>query len=184
MSTTDYNLSGTVGSEGLNVRPSCDGRPFHRLGVVRRFQGVSRRAIAQGLNIDVSMVKQQEEETSDLRLSTLYKWQHLLEVPVAELLVDDDAPLSPPVMKRARMVRMMKTVLSIIERSNHPLIRRMAQNLARQMVDLMPELKGVTAGHAVGLRRGLNEYGRAADRRFSLDGLRALSCGRPMHSVD
>jgi transcriptional regulator with XRE-family HTH domain len=170
MSITDDNLSGMVGPEGLKVPPSGDGRPLHRLGAVRRLQKLSRRSIARRLNVDVSMVKQQEEETSDLQLSTLYKWQQALEVPVAELLVDDEALLSPSVMKRARMVRLMKTVLSILERSNQPAIRRMAENLKSQLVELMPELKGVTAWNAVGQRRRLNEYGRAAERRLSFDG--------------
>lgn len=169
MSIADFNLSGTVGPEGLNMPPTGDGRPLHRLGAVRRLQGVSRRAIARRLNVDVSTVKEQEEETSDLPLSTLYLWQQLLDVPVAELLVDHEEALSPPVMKRARMVRLMKTVLSILERSSQPGIRRMAQNLVTQLVELMPELKGVTAWHAVGQRRRLNEYGRAAERRLSPD---------------
>jgi transcriptional regulator with XRE-family HTH domain len=171
MSITDYNLSGMIGPEGLPVLPSGDGRPLHRLGAVRHVQRVSRRAMARRLNVDVSVVKQQEEETSDLQLSTLYKWQQALEVPVAELLVDDEAPLSPSVMKRARLVRLMKTVLSILERSNQSAIRRMAENLAGHLVELMPELKGITAWNAVGQRRRLDEYGRAADRRFSFDGV-------------
>lgn len=169
MSIADYNLPGAVGPEGLNVPPPADGRPLHRLGDVRRLQGVSRRTIARRLNVDVSIVKQQEDATTDLKLSTVYLWQQLLDVPLAELLVDDEQPLSPPVMKRARMVRLMKTVLSILERSNQSAIRRMAQNLVAQLVELMPELKGVTAWHAVGQRRRLNEYGRAAERRMSSD---------------
>ena len=169
MSIADYNMSGTAGPEGLNVPPPSDGRALHRLGTVRRLQGVSRRAIARRLNVDISIVKQQEDETSDLQLSTIYLWQQLLDVPVAELLVDNEESLSPPVLKRARMVRLMKTVLSILERSNQPAIRRMAENLVTQMVELMPELKGVTAWHAVGQRRRLNEYGRAAERRLSPD---------------
>ena len=169
MSIADYNVSGMLGPEGLNLPTTGDGKPLHRLGTVRRLQGVSRRAVARRLNVDVSVVKQQEDETSDLPLSTVYKWQQMLEVPIGELLVDDEDPLSPTVMKRARMVRLMKTVLSILERSNQPAIRRMAQNLVNQLVELMPELKGVTAWHAVGQRRRLTEYGRAAERRLSPD---------------
>lgn len=170
MSIADFNLPGAVGPEDVTVPPSGgDGRPLHRLGAVRRLQGVSRRAIARRMNVDISTVKQQEEATTDLSLSTLYLWQQLLDVPVAELLVDGEESLSPPVLKRARMVRLMKTVLSILERSTQPGIRRMAENLVSQLVELMPELKGVTAWHAVGQRRRLNEYGRAADRRLSPD---------------
>jgi transcriptional regulator with XRE-family HTH domain len=169
MSIADYSVSGMLGPEGLNLPTTGDGKPLHRLGTVRRLQGVSRRAVARRLNVDVSIVKQQEDETSDLPLSMLYKWQQMLEVPISKLLVDEEDPLSPPVMKRARMVRLMKTVLSILERSNQTAIRRMAQNLVNQLVELMPELKGVTAWHAVGQRRRLNEYGRAAERRLSPD---------------
>jgi len=34
---------------------------------------------------------------------------------------------------------------------------------------VMPELGGVSAWHAVGQRRRLDEYGRAAERRLSPD---------------
>jgi transcriptional regulator with XRE-family HTH domain len=171
MKVVDSDGVRVVDPDGMKVPPGADRRPLHRLATVRRNQGVPRRQIARELNIDVEIVKQQEEETSDLPLSTLYKWQRLLDVPVAELLVDDDAPLSPPVMKRAQMVRIMKTVLSIIEQSSKPLIRRMAQNLVNQLVELMPELKDLTPWNSVGQRRRVYEYGRAAQRTFSIDGL-------------
>src|SRR6516162_8442772 len=61
---------------------------LHRLATVRRQQGISQRNIARRLNIDIATVRQQEEETTDLPLSTLYQWQRILEVPIAELLVD------------------------------------------------------------------------------------------------
>ncbi len=38
----------------------------------------------------VEEVRQQESENSDLPLSTLYAWQKVLDVPVAELLVEPD----------------------------------------------------------------------------------------------
>ncbi len=50
--------------------------------------------------MDVKTVRQQEEETSDLRLSDLYRWQQALDVPVNELLTEDAEPLSRPVMER------------------------------------------------------------------------------------
>ena len=161
------NMPGTAGSDGVELPPAK--RPLHRLGAVRRLQGVSRCAVARRLNVEISVVKDQENETTDLPLSTLYQWQELLEVPVAELLVDSSDPLSLPVMKRARMVRVMKTVLSILERTNQLPIKRMAQTLVEQLEDLMPELKGISAWHAVGQRRRLNELGRAAERRLSAD---------------
>lgn len=167
MSIADYNIPGMANPDNIPLPVSK--RALHRLGSVRRLQGVSRRTIARRLNVDISIVKQQEDETFDLPLSTLYLWQELLEVPVSELLVDASDPLSPPVLRRAQMVRVMKTALSILERTNQVPIRRMAETLIEQLVELMPELRGVSAWHAVGQRRRLNEYGRAAERRLSSD---------------
>ena len=155
MSIADFdNVAGTSGSNEAPL-PTASSRPLHRLAAVRRLQGVSRRAIARRLNVDIATVKEHERETNDLPLSVLYQWQKMLDVPVAELLVDTDEPLSPPIQHRARMVRVMKTVLAILERSTQVGVRRMAENLVAQLVELMPELKGVSAWHAVGQRRRL-----------------------------
>lgn len=173
MSIADFNLPGTGEDASVpippNEQPSSEHRPLHRLGAVRRLQGVSRRAIARRMKVDLNVVKQQEQETCDISLSALYQWQEMLEVPVAELLVDSSDPLSPPIQHRAQMVRVMKTALSILERSNQLPIRRMAQTLVGQLQELMPELNGISAWHAVGQRRRLTEFGRAADRRLSSD---------------
>jgi hypothetical protein len=83
--------------------------------------------------------------------------------------VDNSDSLSPSVMKRARMIRVMKTVLAIIERTNQESVRRMARTLADQLVEMMPELRGVNAWHTVGKRRRPSEYGKAAERRLSAD---------------
>ena len=169
MSIADYPVAPGTNDEPPDPISMLNGKRLHRLASVRRLQGISRRTIARRLNVDIASVKQQEAETSDLPLSVLYQWQALLEVPAAELLVDSEEALSGPVLQRARMVRIMKTVLSILERSNQPGVKRMAQNLVEQLVELMPELKGISAWHAVGQRRRLDEYGRAAERRLSRD---------------
>jgi transcriptional regulator with XRE-family HTH domain len=168
MSIADFPVAGISGSNSTPV-PVAEHRALHRLAAVRRLQGVSRRAIARRLCVDIATVKEQEAETSDLPLSTLYRWQEMLEVPLAELLVESEDPLSPPIQQRARMVRVMKSVLAILERANQSSVKRMAQNMVNQLVELMPELKGVSAWHAVGQRRRLDEYGRAAERRLTSD---------------
>ena len=144
-------------------------RALHRVGVVRRLQGVSRRAVAQRLNMEVSRLEYLERETSDMLLSRLYEWQDVLEVPVAELLVEAGDPLSPPVLKRAQLVRLMKTVLAILEKARQVSIRRMAETLVGQLTEIMPELEEVSPWNAVGKRRGRDEYGVAAGRCFSDD---------------
>ena len=103
-------------------------------------------------------------------LSRLYEWQAALGVPVAELLIDDDS-LSPPIMRRAQILRLMKTAAAIRERAGSAPIQRMAQMLVEQILEIMPELKDVTPWNAVGQRRTLDELGEAANRRLSLDAL-------------
>ena len=75
--------------------------------------------------------------------------------------------LSPSVLRRAQLVRLMKTVLAIKESAKQESVRRMAMTLAEQLTDIMPELSEVGAWHAVGKRRRLNELGIAAERRIS-----------------
>ena len=145
------------------------GHPLHRLAAVRQQQGISRRTVARRLNIDLSAVRAQEEETSDISLSQLYEWQKVLEVPLSELLFEADDSLSAPVLLRAQLVRLMKSVMAIQENAKQESIRRMGQTLIDQLVAIMPELAGVGPWHAVGQRRRLDELGVAADRRLSDD---------------
>jgi hypothetical protein len=167
MCIMNCSVPGVGGPEELELPTSK--QPLHRLGTVRRLQGVTRRTVARHLKIDVAQVKRQELETTDMLLSCLYEWQKVLDVPVAELLVEADDPLSAPVLKRAQLVRVMKTVLAIIEEARQEPIRRMAQTLADQLIEIMPELRGVSPWHAVGKRRRRDDYGVAAERRLSED---------------
>jgi transcriptional regulator with XRE-family HTH domain len=148
-------------------------QPLHRLAAVRKRQGISPRTLARRLNVEVSRVKSQEKATSDMLLSTLYEWQMALEVPVTELLVDSYDPLSAPVLKRAQMVRLMKTAKAIVERAGQSAIRRMAQTLIEQLVEIMPELEDVHPWHTVGQRRTQEDLGQAARRQLPVDWLRA-----------
>jgi transcriptional regulator with XRE-family HTH domain len=141
-------------------------RRLHRLSTVRRQQEISRSNVARRLNLDISVVRQQEEETTDLPLSVLYKWQAVLEVPIAELLVESNAQLSPPVMERARMVKVMKTVAAIAEKANTPSLKRLLQMLCNQLLEIMPELTDVAPWPSVGERRTLEEYGRTVERQM------------------
>jgi len=163
----DCNVTG-VGSSGGIPLPAPS-RPLHRLGIVRRLQGISRRTVARRLNIEVSAVRRQEEETSDILLSNLYQWQQVLEVPAAELLAEADDALSPPVLQRAQLVRLMKTALAIVERADQVSVRRMAQTLVDELTEMMPELVHITPWHAVGKRRRLDELGKAAKRSLPDD---------------
>jgi transcriptional regulator with XRE-family HTH domain len=156
------------------VYPMNHRRVLHQIAAVRRREGISRRAIARRLGVDIKSVRLEESEDTDMPLSRLYQWQAALGVPVAELLVDGDGSLSPPVLKRAQVLRLMKTAAAIRERAQSAPIQRMAQMLIEQILEIMPEVRDVSPWNAVGQRRTLDELGEAANRRISLDALADL----------
>ena len=147
---------------------TTEGR-LHRIAAVRQQQGVSLRAVSRQMGTEIRRLRQEEEETADLRLSDLYRWQEALDVPLSELLVEPGTSLSQPVMERAQLLRLMKTATSILENSRSPGVRRMAQVMVEQLVEMMRELKSVSGWHTVGQRRRLDEYGRVVERSISDD---------------
>lgn len=153
-------------------------RVLHRIQAVRQQQGMSLRSVARHQGTEVSKLREQEIESTDLLLSELYRWQRALDVPVADLLVDSGGPLSRPVMERAQMLRLMKTATALLESSKSITgVHRMAQMLVDQLVEIMPELATVSPWHSVGQRRSLDEYGRVVERQLSEDAL-----FRPRHN--
>jgi len=137
---------------------------LHRVRTVRLRQGVSLRSAARQIGGTVSSLRLQEQETTDLRISELQKWQQALDVPLTELMTETDEPLSRPVLERARMIRIMKTVRAIQQQANAPGIERLAGMLAEQLLEVMPELEEVSAWHQFGQRRSSDEFGRVAER--------------------
>jgi len=118
----------------------------------------------------MSVVRRQEQPDCDVRVSDLMKWQEVLEVPVSELLVEAEGQLSGPVLERSRMVKLMKTAAAIREQATAATgLRRMADMLVEQVLEIMPELADVTPWHHVGQRRSLNDVGRAAQCLVSED---------------
>lgn len=174
MSTANVSLSSLAGLSSLTtvtpVPVTTDAsapdaaakspKPYHRIKEVRRQQGCSVRRAAQLLKCDAATVRHEEEETTDLPLSRLLEWQMVLDVPLADLLVDSDEVLSAPIMERARLIRLMKTALAIDEKANHPQLKRLALTLIDQLKEIMPELDGVTAWNSVGQRRPQQFNGR------------------------
>jgi len=158
-------LDSTLGHLPLPQVPlSSDRKPLHRIADVRRRQGISVRSAARRMHTSIDQVRRQEEPASDMLLSELLRWQQALDVPLADLLVDGDGPLSEPIMTRARLLRIMKTVRAIKETATSSSIQRFATMLEQQLVELMPELKDVAAWHSIGQRRSPSELGRTAER--------------------
>ncbi len=145
-------------------------RKLQRVAEVRREQGISLRSVSRQLGKTVSVVRAEEDESNDLSISDLMKWQEVLGVPLQDLLVEPAPTLSKPILERARMVRVMKTAAAIrdtTEAETGP--ARLAAMLVDQLVEIMPELEEVSAWHSVGQRRSLDEYGRIVERRINDD---------------
>jgi transcriptional regulator with XRE-family HTH domain len=168
MSIADCSTGESGASPELTV-PAADGQPLQRLAMVRRLQGLSRRTVARRLNIEVDELRRQERTTADLPLSTLYAWQKALDVPIGELLVEAGDSLVSPVLERSQLLRLMKTVLAIRGQAKQESIRRIAQTMFEQLVEIMPELAHISPWHAVGKRRRRNELGVAAHRHLAED---------------
>ena len=163
-------VSGSTFASGKSHLPSghdTDSRfPLHRLAEVRKNQGVSIANLARRLNMEAIDVRTQEKPTSDMPLSQLYRWREILDVPISELLIDPEDTLDDPIKSRASLVRIMKTVRSILEAAHEKPILRMTQTLFDQLVEIMPELKDVSAWPSVGQSREFKDYGQAIYRRF------------------
>ncbi len=172
MATVDFTTIPTdavpiASSQVETERPR--GRQLHRVRTVRLQQGVSLRTAARQTGVDIRQLRLQEQEEADLRVSDLQKWSKALDVPIAELLVEPESPLSQPVMERARMIRLMKTAAAIKDNAHSSGMHRMAENLVNQLVEIMPELAEVSPWHTYGQRRSLDECGRIVERTVSED---------------
>jgi len=130
---------------------------------------VTLRNVSRRLGVPLAVVRRQEEPDCDIRISDLQQWQQVLDVPIAELLVEGDGQLSGPVLERSRMVKLMKTAAAIRERSHDTTTARMVSMLIDQILELMPELADVTPWHTVGQRRTLDDIGRTGQRMVPED---------------
>jgi transcriptional regulator with XRE-family HTH domain len=145
-------------------------RRLHRIAEVRQQQGVTLRNVARRLGIEIAVIRRQEQPDADLRISDLLKWQHVLEVPLSDLLEEGEGQLSGPVLARSRMVKLMKTAAAIREQvGNEGQATRLIRQLIEQILEIMPELADVTPWHTVGQRRTLDDVGRVAQHPVSDD---------------
>jgi len=169
MSTAEIGIHNFEGFSQPTVASAPQCHVYHRIREVRHEQGCSLRRVAQLMKIEIAQARREEDPSTDLPLSRLVEWQKVLEVPLADLLIDSDAPLSPPVLERARMVRMMKTAVAIQENTRDATVRRLAETLITQIKEVMPELEGVTGWTSLNPRRTQRQFGRIVtglDRLF------------------
>lgn len=143
--------------------------PLHRVGEVRQAQGVSRRAAARRLGIEPRQLDEMEQPATDLPLSVIYACQEMLQVPLEDLLVESEEPLSRPVMERAQMLKLMKTAVTIRNRAKSKPVRHLAEMLVEQLLAIMPDMTdvGPWSSHTETLLDGENAYDRQqAEREF------------------
>ena len=171
MATARLRVVGSDSGEGENPLAPPPSSQLNRIQVIREQQGVTLRTCARRMKLDMRSLRAQEQPEADLKISQLRKWQEVLEVPLADLVEETDQPLSRPVLERARLVRLMKTVVTIREMADKPGLQRMAQTLFEQLCEVMPELAGVASWHSVGQRRTMDELGRIAERPIPTGGL-------------
>jgi transcriptional regulator with XRE-family HTH domain len=139
---------------------------LHRIRSVRLIQRVSLRSAARRMRQNVSQTRAEEDETADLSLSTLLRWQRALNVPISELLVESEGPLSEPIQKRANLVKLMKTARTIAELGGSSRAMRLTERLIDQLTEIMPDLRDVTAWPTNGPRQRTDSVGQIAEHPF------------------
>jgi len=148
-------------SAGATPGDRASAAALHRIAEVRQRQGVTLRNVARRLGMSLPVVRRQEQSDCDLRLSDLHRWQQVLDVPVAELLVEGEGQLSGPVLERSRMVKLMKTAAALRDRTVGPEATRLVQMLVDQILEIMPELSDVSPWPSPQPRRAGDEGGRS-----------------------
>jgi hypothetical protein len=153
MDTPHFECDIQPAESAVPAIPSENRVVLHRLAEVKVQQSLSSRVLAKRLGTTPKEIDRQLSAYCDLPLSQLYKWQKALDVPLAELLVAPRRALSPAIDRRARLVRLMKSVRSLQRLADTDPLRILAQRLADQLIEIMPELVDVDSWPAVGQRR-------------------------------
>lgn len=166
-----------VPPETIGQAPGVRAGPLklHHLREARLRQGLSVRCVAQRLGMTANDVRAREEERVDVTISELYRWRAALDVPLEELLHDPQDKLSTHVLTRARLLRVMKTAMTLRRQARSEEERRLARLLVDQLVEIMPELKEVTGWPAVGQRRSADDMGRIAENPLPHDWMHETS---------
>src|SRR5262245_13014829 len=145
--------------------PAANGsQPLQRLAEVQHEQSVSDRTMATRLKVTMEELRRQKSPQADLLLSQLYRWHQALDVPISDLLVEPGPELAPVVERRARLVKMMKSVRSLQLAAKLPEEGVLVERLAEQLIELMPELVNVDSWPIVGKRRNTTDMSPLEER--------------------
>jgi hypothetical protein len=133
------------------------GHKLHRIAEVCQQQNLSIRKLARRLAATRQELQRQLSPCCDMTLSQLYRWQAALDVPAIELLTAPEQKLSPAVDRRARMIKLMKSARSLQQLADSEPVRSLVDQLADELIEIMPELEEIDAWPVVGRRRTLDE---------------------------
>lgn len=153
----------------ISGRAVDSGKNWNRLRIVREQQGLTLRTVSRRSGVPVKQLRQEEDPSNDHPISVLQRWQQALEVPLSELVSEPGNQLSDVVGQRAKLVRVMKTALSVCENARDTASRRLGQMLCEQLLELMPELAEQTAWPSVGSRRSHLDVGKIAENPLKVD---------------
>lgn len=159
----------SMNSEGSTTR-------LHRIRQVRLQEESSLRAISRKTGTSAILLRYQECESSDIRLSDLAVWARALGVPVVELLTEPVSDSSETIRRRAGLVRAMKTVKLMLESDDSAPVRHMVASIERELIKTMPELKAVAAWHSHGRSRSADDIGRAGEPQHVRLGNNSRKC--------
>ena len=164
-------------SKGLKTRVEPgekrnDRTPLHRLREIRAQQDVTLRALSRKMHVPMREVRAQEDPTCDLPLTALYRWQQALRVPASEILVEPGDKLSSPVNIRARLLRMMKTIVTILDKPQPERTANLLENLRNEILAVMPEIESIDRWHGSNATRGADDIAAAVLRQIDEELLR------------
>ncbi len=147
-------------------------QPLHRLREIRAQQDVTLRALSRKMHVPMREVRAQEDPSCDLPLTALYRWQQALRVPAAEILVEPGDKLSSPVNIRARLLRMMKTIVTILDKPQPERTTNLLENLRNEILAVMPEIENIDRWHGSRNARASDDIAAAVLRQIDEELLR------------
>jgi transcriptional regulator with XRE-family HTH domain len=127
------------------------------------------RTISRRSGVPVRQLREEEHPGSDLSITVLLRWQRALDVPLSELLSEPEDALSLVIGQRAKLLRVMKTALSMRESARDDRTRRLSIMLCNQLQEVMPELSEQSAWPTVGSRRSHEDVGKIAENPLQID---------------
>ena len=172
MGTLPQGRSQRIGHEPILQNVSKPVKPLHRIREIRAQHDVSLRSLARKMHVPMREIRAQEDPSCDLPLTAVYLWQQALNVPAAEILVEPDDRLSAPVNIRARLLRMMKTVITILEEPQPDRTCNLLENLKNDILAVMPEVEHIDRWHGSGGPRDSEDIAAAVLRQVNEELLR------------